>query len=282
MEEVLMVKPLARSRAAKTLITTLKQDLTLAAPKILYFDIENAPNKSWVWGQYDQNVIAHVEEWYMLSVAWQWAGEDTIHVKSLADYKGYKPGTPCDKGLALDLWKLFDEADILIAHNGDAFDIKKANTRFLYHGFAPPSDYQTVDTLKIARKYFKFNSNKLDDLARILGVGRKLKHTGFSLWQDCMDGDQDAWKLMCKYNMQDVQLLKDVYMRLRSWHNRHPNVSTLKGHQGCPVCGATTTQATKRGFYRYPSLSVAQRYRCNQCTKYYLGTRQKASAALAP
>ena len=39
--------------------------------KILYYDIETAPNLSYVWGQYEQNVIAHVSEWHMLCVSSQ-------------------------------------------------------------------------------------------------------------------------------------------------------------------------------------------------------------------
>ena len=42
----------------------------------------------------------------------------------------------------------------------------------------PPSPYKTIDTLKIARKYFGFNSSKLDDLGRVLGAGEKVRHGG--------------------------------------------------------------------------------------------------------
>lgn len=272
-----MTKPVARSRAATTALKKIKEDLTY--PRVLFFDIENAPNKSWVWGQYDQNVIAHVEEWYMLSVAWRWMGEKEVHVKCLQDYKGYKPGTPCDKGLTQTLWDLFDEADIVIAHNGDAFDIKKANSRFLFHGLNPPSPYQSVDTLKIARKYFKENSNKLNDLAKKLGIGNKVPHTGFALWDGCMSGDSDSWELMCKYNKQDVVLLEKVYERLKVWHDKHPSMAALQGRRGCPICGSPEATATKRGFHKTP-LTQAQRYQCH-CGKYYQGSRTKLAAATA-
>lgn len=247
-------------------------------PRVLVFDIETSPNISYVWGQYDQNVIAHVQESYLLSVAYKWLGDADVQVMSLPDYRGYKPNTPCDKGLAKDLWKLFDEADVIVAHNGDAFDIKKANTRFIYHGFDPPSDYRTVDTLKLAKRFFRFNSNKLDDLGNYLGIGRKVPHTGFSLWLGCLNGDRGSWDLMCKYNMGDVELLENVYFKLRTWYGaKHPNLATMAGKVGCPVC--KSEQSQKRGF-SYTNLMKVQRLQCKSCNTYYQGSRSKIQAAV--
>src|SRR5690606_21341820 len=98
-----------------------------------------------------------------------------------------------DTNLIRDLWKLFDEADILIAHNGDAFDKKKANTRFWAAGLKPPSDYKTIDTLKAARRVFKLDSNRLDAIGEFLRIGGKLPTTGWATWRACIDGDPKAW-----------------------------------------------------------------------------------------
>lgn len=277
-----MAKPVTKLRAVRAIAATSRKPEAETSAKILLFDIETAPNVSYVWGHYEQNVIAHQEEWYMLSFAYKWLGDKDVTVKSLPDYRGYKPNTPCDQLLVQDLWKLFDEADIIIAHNGDAFDIKKANTRFIYHGLTPPTPSKTVDTLKLAKKYFAFNSNRLDDLGNRLGVGRKMPNAGFSLWKGCMSGNSSDWDVMCRYNKQDVTLLEKVYFKLRSWHGtRHPDVSVLAGHKGCPVCGET--EATKRGF-SYTATTQAQRYQCTDCGSYYLGSRTKNTgpAIVAP
>jgi len=245
---------------------------TSTSPRILLFDLETAPNLAYVWGHYDQNVIEHVQESYILSVAYKWLGEDKVYVKALPDYKGYKPEKECDRELCKDLWKLFDEASIVIAHNGDAFDIKKANTRFVYNGLPPYSDFRSIDTLKIAKKVFKFNSNKLDDLGNFLGIGRKAQTGGFATWRGCLSGDSKAWKTMCLYNQQDVALLERVYLSLRPWAKGHPDVSTMRGLKGCPVCGHP--KAHKRG-YAYTNLMRAQRYQCLDCKAYYQGPRSK-------
>ena len=129
--------------------------------KILFFDIETAPNMSYVWGQWQQDVIDHVQEWYILCFSYKWEGEKKTHVVSLNDFDLYSKDLENDLNVVQKLWELLDEADIVIGHNSDAFDIKKANARFAYHDLGPPSHYQTVDTLKMARRHFKFNSNPI-------------------------------------------------------------------------------------------------------------------------
>jgi uncharacterized protein YprB with RNaseH-like and TPR domain len=163
-----------------------------------------------------------------------------------------------------------DGADIIIGHNADKFDIRKSNTRFVFHGLKPPSPYKTIDTLKIARKVFKFDSNKLDELGRYLGLGRKIPHTGFHLWHSCMLGDPKAWKVMKKYNARDITLLEDVYYILRPWATNHPNVN--QGEVGCPKCKATNVQ--KRGF-SYTLLRKKQRFQCGNCHGWFEGPAAK-------
>jgi DNA polymerase elongation subunit (family B) len=201
--------------------------------KILLYDLETMANKAYVWGKYEQNVIAYIQQGYMLCWGAKWLGEKTV-VKGLDDYPGYHPGAPDDYLLVKELHELVSEADILIAHNGDSFDVKKMNERFVYHGFTPPPPYKTIDTKKVAKRYFAFNSNKLDDLGERLEVGRKIKTPGFELWLGCENGDRKAWDLMKKYNKQDVILLEEVYLRLRPWIQNHPKMA-FNGQ--CVNCG---------------------------------------------
>ena len=212
---------------------------------------------------WEQNVLSVEKDWYMLCFAAKWLGKKKIITHALPDFKTFKRNKEDDREVVLKLWSLFDEADILIAHNGDRFDIRKANARFLVHGLPPPSPYRTVDTLKVARRHFKFDSNKLDELGRYLGLGRKLVHTGFSLWRKCMEGDLAAWKTMVRYNKRDVRLLEDVYLALRPWMTSHPNVNVLDGaRHNCPVCGSENIR--KRGF-TFTRVSKRQRYQCIDC-----------------
>ena len=233
-------------------------------PKILLFDIETAPNLAYVWGKYEQNVIDYKNEWYILCFCAKWLNEKNITTSKLTDFnKRFNNDVQDDYGVVEKLWTLLNEADIVITHNGDEFDIKKANARFLYHGLPPPSLYKTIDTKKIAKKYFNFNSNKLDDLGRYLGLGRKVEHEGFNLWLKCMKGDKKAWKIMIKYNKQDIVLLEKVYKKFLAWITNHPNLGLYTGQKyACPNCGSS--HVNKRG-YAFTKTQIYQKYQCQEC-----------------
>jgi RNase_H superfamily len=237
-------------------------------PEILLFDIENAPSLGWFYDLWKEgNIVGTEAEQYFLSFAYKWRG-GKVQAFSLPDFKGYKPGSEDDEKLIRELWKLFDEADILIAHNGDAFDVKKANARFAFYNLPPPSPYKTVDTLKVARRYFKFTSNKLDELGNYLGYGRKLAHTGFHLWKGCMTGDPKSWKHMVQYNKRDVVLLEQIYDHFLPWIQNHPNLSVIKEITGCPNCASPHINKRGTGF---SNRTKVQRYQCKDCGAWSTG-----------
>ena len=229
--------------------------------RIALIDLETAPNLSWTWGKWEQDVIDFDRNWYILCFAVKWFGEKGVKTYALPDFPLYKKDRENDKELVKKLWEVFNEADIIVAHNGDKFDIKKSNSRFIVHELKPPSPYKTVDTLRIARQKFAFNSNKLDDLGRELNLGRKIPHTGFHLWRGCMEGKQSAWRVMKKYNSHDVVLLEQVYITLRAWANTHPNLNLLSNKNTCPVCAG---RVEKRGF-SITKTKVNQRFHCTKC-----------------
>ena len=228
--------------------------------KILFLDIETLPNISYTWGKYEQNVIAFKQEGCLATYAAKWAG-GRVFSKSLPDYEDYKAGSYDDSKLTADLWALFDEAEIIVAHNGDQFDIKKTNARFLFHRLQPPSPYKTVDTKKMAKRVARFNSNKLDDLGEHLGEGRKLK-TDFELWLGCINGDKKSWSKMCRYNERDVILLEKVYTRLLGWSKNHPNLGTMAGEFCCPKCGS---KAMKSHGMQFTTTMKYRRLQCQNC-----------------
>jgi DNA polymerase elongation subunit (family B) len=243
------------------LVSTLSSE-ALLQPRVLFLDTENAPNLGYVWGKWEQNVIDFKSNWFFLSFAYKWQGSRAIHCKALSDYPLFKKDPENDRELVKDLWAIINDADVIIAHNGDRFDLRKANARFVAQGMKPPSPYKTVDTLKIARRYFQFDSNKLDDLGKYLGVGRKLPHTGKHLWFGCMSGDPKSWATMRRYNSQDVALLERVYLKLRPWAATHPNLTHITRLSGCPTC--QSTNLTCQGF-KFSKAGKRQQFQCKDC-----------------
>lgn len=232
--------------------------------EIYLFDIETAPSLGWYFDLWKEgNIVGTKENWYMLSFSIKKLGERKIHTFALPDFRGYQKNKENDRLLVEKLWGFFDTADILIGHNLNSFDVKKSNARFIHHRLPPPSPYKTIDTLKVARSKFKFDSNRLDALARSLGFGSKLPTNGFETWKGCMTGDMKAWRLMKKYNEQDVVLLEKVYLALRPWMTNHPNINLGTDRlQNCPTCGSS--RLVKEG-HRYSLTGAAQRYSCLDC-----------------
>jgi uncharacterized protein YprB with RNaseH-like and TPR domain len=244
----------------------------MTKPRVCFFDIETAPSLGYFWGKlWETDIIEVQQPWYMLCFAYQWDGEAKIHARALPDYKNFKKDKQDDSALIKDLWKIFDEADVLIAHNGDRFDIRKTYARFAMLGMPPPSPSKTIDTYKHAKRWFDFESNRLNTLGRLLGVGTKLANTGFALWKKVMlTADMKAWGLMVRYNKQDVRLLKRVYLKLRPFMRTHPNLAIYEefDRPACPKC--TSTNVEKRGFQWAAKLKY-QRYLCNSCHGWFQG-----------
>ena len=161
------------------------------------------------------------------------------------------------------LHKLLDEADIVVTQNGIKFDIPKIYAKFIEYGIKPPSPFKNVDTCKIAKSVFGFSSNKLDDIGKLLKVGRKVNTGGFELWEGCMYGDIKCWNKMLKYCKNDVLLLERVYKKMLPFINSHPNRNYYSEEKmNCPKCGSNKV---KRSGYHYLSYGKRQRYECLNC-----------------
>lgn len=231
-------------------------------PNIIVYDIETFPAEAAVWGNkmWDENLIEILKPYELASFAYKQLGKgNPVVVES-------REGQKSDKQLIQKLHKVLDNADVIIAHNGDRFDIKKGNTRMVKHGILPYTPGKTIDTLKVAKNNFAFTSNKLDDLAKFLGVKGKMKHSGYSLWKKCREEDDaQSWETMRKYNAVDVLVLEEVYLKLRPWIKNHPNMGILLGINGaCPNCGSTQLQS--KG-YRMTTTGQQKRFRCMGCGK---------------
>lgn len=228
--------------------------------KILLLDIETAPNTAYVWGLFRENInIARlIESSYTLCWAAKWVGDDHVYYASRHTH-GH------DNMVEL-IHEMLDEADAVIHYNGTKFDIPTLNKEFLLMGLPPPSPFKQIDLLKVARNRFRFPSNKLEYVAKALGLGAKTKGLSYSTWEGCMNGDKKSWKLMEEYNIQDVLLLESVYDRFLPWIKSHLNLSLYTGDVCCPNCGSGNYQ--RRGYHR-TQCGVYQRFQCNSCGNWF-------------
>jgi hypothetical protein len=260
----------------------------MTEPRILVLDIETAPLESFTWGTWDQTVgLEQIKtEWSILSFAAKWLGEkNTVYF----DTSGHgAKNVRDDSKLLVSLWSLLDEADIVIAQNGQAFDLKKINARMLMAGMKPYSPIRVIDTMLIAKKHFGFTSNKLAWLTKHLTSNKKSEHKvfpGFELWTECLKDNPKAWAEMRKYNIQDVVSTEELYMTLRPWVEGHPNVAAFGTEEvlQCPKCGSKSV--VKRGL-TYTQTGEYVKFQCKACSgwsrsRYTVNTKEKRKNLLS-
>jgi hypothetical protein len=243
-----------------------KKSANPKGPKVLIFDIETAPMLNYCWGIWEQNVGLNQirSDWYVLSWSAKWL-HDAPNKVMYMDQRNEK-NIEDDSKLLKGIWKLLDEADVVITQNGRSFDVKKLNARFILNGFQPPSSYKHIDTKLIAKRHFGFTSNKLEYMSeKLCKKYKKQKHSkfsGFEMWRECLAGNLKAWKEMEKYNKYDVLALEELYTKLIPWDN---SVNFNLYHDDEEnVCKCGSIQLIKNGFY-YTNVGKYQRYRCKDC-----------------
>lgn len=210
--------------------------------KRLFFDIETSPNLGFFWKPGYNLTIGPdniVQERAVICVSWKWEGENKVYNLRWDNGDDYQ--------LLKEFTKVLNEADEAIAHNGDRFDIPWLRTRCLYHGLPFRTYLKSLDTLKKVRSSFNFNSNKLDYIAKFLGLGGKIE-TDYSLWKKVvLNNDKEALDYMVKYCDHDVVVLEDVYHRIKSYikPETHAGVTIGKAKHSCPNCGSEHTELVK-------------------------------------
>ena len=227
--------------------------------KIILYDLETSRTGVEGYGnRWDFKVVKFTKQSELMCYSWKELGEKNVHFVSRYDFKTYHD-------FVQSLRDLLHSADITIAHNGGSFDDKMANRFFVTENILPPKPRKTVDTKREAKRWFRFDSNSLDDLGQFLGLGRKQTIGYADLEDDFMSGNpsRKTVKLMKDYNDQDVRLLEAIYLRMLPFMSSHPNLGDIDGRDAiCPKCGSTSLH--KRGFNRKRTGS-SQRYQCQSC-----------------
>jgi len=240
--------------------------------KILLLDIETAPLVAYAWSLWDDKIPTDrvIEQGYTLCFSARW------NDKGPTQFASVETGT--SRQMIRKAWELLDEADVVCHYHGSKFDIPTLNREFVLQGMKPPSPFKELDLLKVVRRRFRFESNKLDYVCQQLGLGSKVAHKGMDLWKDCMRGDPQAWRTMRRYNMRDVILLQKLYHRLLPWIQNHPNHGVFDGADKptCRNCGSNKLQS--RGYERTTTM-VYRRFKCMACGAWNRGRKAAHKAA---
>lgn len=241
--------------------------------RILIWDVESAAATAYVWGLGKQ-VIHYgqmIDDSYILCISWKWLGEKEVHSLQLKPSEARRGK---DKRILKEFSKVLSKADYYVGHNIDSFDVKMVNRGLIRNNLDPIAPTKTFDTLKLARKYFRFTSNKLDAICQDLDLGKKTEAGGFPLWVSCMNGDKSAMDLMVKYNRQDVVINEKLFEKLRPYITLQTKiaipvvldtvkVSGLLDKAECNNCGRVGLHINKKYVTKAGHLRLA--CRCPSC-----------------
>lgn len=238
--------------------------------KIAVWDIETSPLIVPVFDIWDQT-ISHehiLEETNIICACWKEVGRASVGSVRV-DIKNPRD----DYQLCQDLQHALEDYDVLVAHNGNSFDVKILNARLLKHGMDPMPNMSYVDTKLVAKNKFRMPSARLDYLGRYLGLGRK-KRTSMKLWLDVLNGKKQALDYMVKYCAQDVRLDEKVYLKMRPFMTNHPNHRLFDPDMNtCPKCGKGPLTISKR---RMTAKGFKDQYQCQSCGGYCTGAVVKS------
>lgn len=242
--------------------------MTTTKRKRLYFDIETSPNIGFFWtAGFKLNISTEsiIKERAIICICYKWEEDKVTHSLNWDSKQN-------DKKMLQDFIKVANEADELVGHNGDKFDLAWVRTRCLFHRIDMFPTYITIDTLKVARSKFKFNSNKLNYIAKYLGIGQKI-HTDYDLWKDIvLNKNKEAMDKMIKYCKMDVILLEKVHKELSLHIPAKTHYGVIFGaYKGsCPECGSDDIIRNNK---RVSATGVVKiQMRCNTCGKFHTKT----------
>lgn len=254
-------------------------------PKILYIDIENSRMvvefETYSLYNIDKIHPRHIKhDWYITCAAWGWLDTEKQKISRIGsvavnDFSTYKKNFRDDKGIVKHLHAIIQEADLIVGHNSDQFDIKKLNYKFIKYGLAPIDMPPTVDTLKAARKYAKATSNSLYYLAKEFGVSMKVDlDKGVMHAADA--GCEKSLKKLADYNRGDIKAGAEVYFKLLPYIKNHPNIGKIMGqkvNKANPTCNNCGSSKVHRYGIRKTKSGRYYRYRCNNCGSYTKGEK---------
>lgn len=211
--------------------------------------------------------------------AYKWLGDDEVFFHAEWDRGG-------PKGLAKKAHAVLDAADYICGWNSKAFDLPHIRTELLVHGLTPPSPHKDIDLMVQAKRHFKFMSNRMNEVAKLLDQKGKVATGGGDLWRRLRtskgDDLREARQLMAEYNVRDVQLTEELYMLMRPWLSGINLPLYSDGDQLGPFCPACTSDDVQyRGLARNTSYSY-RRFQCNQCGKWGRDTSSVGKTGQVP
>lgn len=240
-------------------------------PKVLFFDIETSPILAYIWRTGSKINISHDQikkgqKTEILCVCWKFLGDRTVSKLS------WNMKTRDSSQLVKEFTKVVESADVVIAHNGDSFDIKHLNAQRLMNNQDPINWPTSEDTLKNFRKVFNLPSHRLDYISKIL-LGAGKAPMNFDDWVQIVENrSKTHMDKMVRYCQRDVRLLERVFKKASKFFpvKAHRGVIAKADRDACPHCASD--HVVIRG-YNIKKVGKYQALQCRDCSHYFQGRK---------
>lgn len=197
-----------------------------------------------------------------VSVAGHWVGTDETFY-----YAEWQRGGA--KAMARGIRDRINEADLLVGHNIDGFDLPHIRTLIDDHREQQFKPVKTRDTLKIARG-LKYESCTLDALCQRFGIPTKVGKYDVENTRLAIEGDKEAQRKHFEYNVGDPIATSGLYLRFLPLDHKHPPIwpkaYDANGNllEQCNRCG-TSGRLFKRDGETLKVVLEHALYECKNC-----------------
>lgn len=250
--------------------------------RVVTLDIERIPGRVRTWHRgftiegdvWDLNALKDITrrrihaddmiEWpRTICAAWKWYDSSDVEFAAEWEVGGYD-------GFMRQVWEVFNDADLIIGHNADRFDARHLMGGWAEMGLPAPSPYKVIDTLKIARGTFAYESNTLDALNKRLGIDAKTDKYDVKVARAAVNGDKNAQEALSAYNRGDIIASEALFDRLRPFAKGIPHLGMWTDDElACPSCGSTMTATGKTV---HANVQKYEHLRCDNCGAHARGT----------
>lgn len=136
---------------------------------------------------------------------------------SIHTSKGYAKQPWNDRQLAVSVRNALEDCDLIITWNGQEYDLPFLDQRLTIHNERRIGAIHHIDLLPIARRKLRMHSNRLDAVAETLEVETSKTGLKPAIWQKASTGDRKALQYVIDHNLADVQVLEEVFLKLKSY-----------------------------------------------------------------
>ncbi len=234
----------------------------MSEPKILFWDIESTGLNA-TFGT-------------ILCIGYKFLGDPEVFCPTILD--GRKRGSMLDdKRLVERFAKVYNHCDYSVGHYSSRFDLPMVRSKLLKWGLPPLPPKPHLDTWWIARRELKLHSNRLAVLQDFLGCTHSKTPLKPDDWIQAAHGSKEALSYIVDHCRADVQVLEEVFIKLRPLAKEEPNrgLFVISPADTCPSCGSV--HLTRQG-YKVAKSRRYQQWQCQDCGKWTRGVHADTDA----